>query len=38
LREAAQLFEACLELATEDKVAQIYLKRCQHPARAAIAD
>ena len=38
LREAAQLFEACLELAPEDKVAQIYLKRCQHRVRAAIAD
>lgn len=38
LREATQLFEACLELAPEDKVAQIYLKRCQHKAIASLAD
>jgi PAS domain S-box-containing protein len=38
LWEAAQLFQACLELAPEDKVAQIYLKRCQPRAIAALAE
>jgi hypothetical protein len=38
LWEAAQMFQACLELAPEDKVAQIYLKRCQPRAIAALAE
>src|SRR5919199_70107 len=38
LREAAQLFQDCLELAPEDRVAQIYLQRCQHLAIAALAE
>ncbi len=37
-REAAQLFQDCLEIIPEDTAAQIYLKRCQNQASAVLAD
>lgn len=37
-REAAQLFQGCLEIVPEDTAAQIYLKRCQQQAIAVLVD
>lgn len=37
-REAAQLFQDCLEIIPEDTAAQIYLKRCQQQAIAVLVD